>query len=194
MAGRAPFIKRDPWGLTTLLTVTLRLRRLSKRRSRTHSLSSAFTSCPSGCRAEVRSVWWRFPCVRSAAGQGATSFGESGSERGHGQRRPGAGTLVSRNRARGLVWGLAPPSEWPWLGPVFATHGRVMLITLFLSPRSHLHASQGQQLPCPASPSRGPRESMTRKLFVSPQDACENSDGFPLFNSKNGIKATLKRV
>lgn len=41
--------------------------------------------------------------------------GGSGSEWGHGQRRPGAGALVSEDGPGGLVWGLAPPSWWPWL-------------------------------------------------------------------------------
>lgn len=41
----------------------------------TCSLSSAFApSCSSGCRAEVRDAWWRFPC-QSAAGQRVTSVG-----------------------------------------------------------------------------------------------------------------------
>lgn len=44
----------------------------------TCSLRSAFVpSCSSGCRAEVRDAWWRFPC-QSAAGQGVTSVGGRG--------------------------------------------------------------------------------------------------------------------
>lgn len=41
-------------------------------------------------------------------------------------------------------------------------------VTLFLSPRSHLRKNQGQQLPCPASPSRGPRESIDEEALCQP--------------------------
>ena len=101
-----------------------------------------------------------------SAGRG----GGSGSERGHGQRRPGAGALVSEDGPGGMVSGLASPPAGPAWSPVSAiTWLRdAEEVTPFLSPCSHLGKNQGQQLPCPASPSRGPGESVDEEVLCQP--------------------------
>lgn len=59
--------------------------------------------------------------------RGLPLLGESGSERGHGQRRPGAGTLVSEDGPGAWCGAWRLPPGGPGWSPVFATHGRVML-------------------------------------------------------------------
>lgn len=94
----------------------------------------------------------------------------SGSEQGHGQRRPGAGALVSEDGPGGLVLGLASPPAGPAWSPVSAITWLCDAeeVTPFLSPRSHLGKNQGQQLPCPASPSRGPGEGIDEEVLCQP--------------------------
>ena len=66
--------------------------------------------------------------------------------------------------------GLASPPAGPAWSPVSAiTWLRdAEEVTPFLSPCSHLGKNQGQQLPCPASPSRGPGESVDEEVLCQP--------------------------